>query len=167
MRATCGRAYQSPRVLTARSLRERQRETERRSTAGSLASGLDVPTVRQDDVLRYREAESGAAARARSIRFVEALEDALKVAALDPDTGVRDAERDVTIVAGSRKSDGAARRRELHRVVNEIRQHLRDALAVGANDRCVAGLHEQRDFGARGERTHPARAVGQQIRGRL
>jgi hypothetical protein len=92
-----------------------------------------VPAVHLDQLLADRQAEPGAAGLLRQhvADLVELLEDALVVLGGDADAGVRDRDPQLIVVVPRREADAAARR-ELGRVRQEVREHLPQAIRVGA-----------------------------------
>src|SRR5437763_2472190 len=115
--------------------RYRQREVERRPLS-RLALRPDLSAVRLDDALGDRQAEARAEARG-ALRLPVGVEDVLQILVRDARAGVADDEEHLAVVARGAAGDAAARRRELHRVADEIREHLRDAVVIGVDGRQV------------------------------
>src|SRR4051794_6414237 len=93
--------------------------------------GADRAAVQLDDPPRDREAEAGAAARARRVRTVEALEDAAAVARRDPGPLVDHPELDAPSARDRTDDDLAAVGRVPDGVGDEVPQHLLHPLVVG------------------------------------
>src|SRR5581483_6169360 len=104
----------------------RHREAERGASARSVAFGGDRATVRLYYVLADGQAQACAAAGARGVRLVKALEDTDQFVRGDANAGVRHGDFDERIVRASRDRNQTARRCELHRVREQITEHLRD-----------------------------------------
>src|SRR5437867_882906 len=100
------------------------------SAAGRRVSGPDPALVRLDDRPGDREAEA-AAARARGIGPVEAIEDELALARRDPRPVVVDHHPQVAAGGDRGDSDDAVDRGVLDRVADHVPEHLREAIAVG------------------------------------
>ena len=127
--------------------------------------------MRVDDALHDREAEPGAAvlARGRRVDLIERVEDLGALDRRDPDARVGDANLDllekrreerrarVVVVLLARRDRGlghasvhrdlSALWRELHRVVDEVDEHLTQALGVGGElARDVVGVEHELDL---------------------
>src|SRR5439155_575797 len=100
----------------------------------------DASTVALGDVSDDREPKAGPAlaADARLVDLVEPLEDPADVAGRNADPVVLDRD-DHLVAAGCRAHrDGCATRRELHRVMKKVDEHLAEPLVVAADDRRVS-----------------------------
>src|SRR5205814_7110760 len=92
----------------------------------------DFALVEGDDVLDDREAEPGAAARARArfVDAVEALEDPRPVGLGDPGPGVLDLAPHVPVLR-AHSGANAALLGVLEGVVEQVREHLLEPRAIG------------------------------------
>src|SRR6266540_2268810 len=109
----------------------REVEPERRAAA-EVRGDLDLTAHSSHELAADVEAEAGAADAARQIRIepVELLEDPLVLVDGDPEPFVLDREADPVVVPLESNVDPAAARGVLDGVLDEIRQHLADLLAV-------------------------------------
>src|SRR5215218_11415321 len=117
----------------------------------------DPPAVPADDVARDGQAETGAAAAdAGAVDLVEALEDAGTVRLGDADAVIRDRRSCGISFASDGDTDLPAVGAELHRVVDEVDEHLLEALLVSANRRHAGlDLDGNRDALPVGEQPQP------------
>ena len=136
---------------------DRQSE-EKAASASFLAGHPDLSSVALHQVACDRQAQPGSAAASRSIRFVEALEDARHIPGWNAHARVPHLDQNHRAVAGlpcwrlpaisqdaivpdnlGAHGDVAARRCELDRVVHQIGDDLLGALDVGQHQGQVAG----------------------------
>ena len=89
--------------------------------------------MRLDQAPRDEQAEAEAADRARdrAVSLTETLEDVRQEAGIDAAAGIPHADVDRTIGSLDGHGDGAARRRELHRVSEQVDEHLLEAVRIG------------------------------------
>src|SRR6478672_4668540 len=114
---------------------ERDGEGERRALA-LLGLDADPAAVALDDVPGDRQAEPRAApTHAGAVGLVEALEDAGPVGLRDPDPVVAYGDGDDVTLAPDADHDLAALWAELHGVVDEVHEHLAQAVLVAAHER--------------------------------
>src|SRR5262249_35433308 len=108
-----------------------KRETR---AAADAVLGPDAATVRVDHRSADREAEAGAARRALLARAIELLEHALLFARPQADALIRHRNREPAFGAG-RDRDRAVAPEVLERIVDQVRRHLDDHLAVEPHER--------------------------------
>ncbi len=135
-----------------------QRDGERRPGA-LLRLDADRPAVPLDDVPGDREAEPGAAAaRPGTVDLVEALEDPAAIPTGDPDPVVDDRDLHAPVGLADPHDDVAAVRAELHRVVDEVDDHLAEPLGVPTKMREVGrDVRDQGHAVPLGEQAQPVR----------
>src|SRR5690606_23328470 len=102
------------------------------AAALARALRLDGAAVQLDEVPHDREPEAEPAVRARGggVGLPEALEEPWQRRGADAGAVVADGEPDVAPGVRERDRDPAAARRELHRVRDEVPDHLLEALGV-------------------------------------
>src|SRR5205814_8034997 len=119
----------------------------------------DRSGVGLDETLRDRKAKPDAARPlTRPRQTYERFEDPLAVAGRDTWTVIANLEADVAVVARDRDPDLGSRRRELRRVLDEVREDLLDLHVVELDRRQVL-WDVQADGVTGGHRTHSSRDV--------
>src|SRR5687768_10028841 len=109
-----------------------QREMERAALA-RLALRPNLPAVRLDDAPRDIEAEPEAAAVGLG-RLRKALENGVQVVGGDPAPAVADRKPNPALHRRKAERDFSACLRELHRVADQVREHLEDSIVVEARE---------------------------------
>src|SRR5438445_9336275 len=105
---------------------EREADDERGALALPFALRLDGAAVQLDEVARDREAETEPAVRARErgIGLAEFVEHVREKARRNADAGVRDSQLRVARDGARVDPHGAAARRELDRIRQQVAEHL-------------------------------------------
>src|SRR5436309_2391719 len=131
-----------------------EREDDARPVAHT-AIDPDRPGVRFDEPLRYRKTEPDAArALSRTREANKRLEDAFCVGGGDPRSVIADREPDVAVVAADADADLRACRRELRRVLDQVREDLLDLDVIQLDGRQVFGNLQPHRVPRR-DRAHP------------
>ena len=95
--------------------------------------------MKLDQLATHRQPEAGAAEAPGGIplRLLERKEDPLMVGGVDADAGVGDRHREKVFArpAGEGRDPHLSSRSELHRIADQVVQHLGDAVLVGVGER--------------------------------
>ena len=112
---------------------ERDREPEGGSATGTVAFRGDLAAVVGDDLADDREPEPEAFVQVlrSGVALAKALEHVGEEGRLDAAPGVADGDAELSLLAGHREADGAARRRELDCIREEVHQCLTKSRRVG------------------------------------
>src|SRR6202035_2992265 len=125
-------------------LGHREREVESRSLP-RLAPHPDPTAVCFDDTFGDWQSESGAHALG-AFGLPVRIEDVAEVLLRNPGPGVAHREQHSRVLCLGAEADRAAAWRELHRVPDQVRQHLEDAVAIRVYRRkFFCGLVSKRD----------------------
>ncbi|HEY6895495.1 MAG TPA: hypothetical protein VI258_15075, partial [Rhodanobacteraceae bacterium] len=150
----------APRIRRVNVFRETRGEPER-GAFSNRAGHADPPAHHVDELFRDRQAEPRAAefARRRTVGLHERIEEALLIAFLDADAGVVDEKPQLGLIAiillAHHRQIHFARFGELHRVADEIQQHLPQAhriaremaMHIGIDDRAELQSFRRRALG--------------------
>ena len=113
--------------------RESRRDVKRRPETRAVVGEFDANAVQVGDGLDEREAQTVAFAGAGRVQPDEAAEHAVALRVRDPGTGVRYGTPEPKAVAAQRHGDAGSRPGVADRVLDQVRQHLGEEVAVAAH----------------------------------
>src|SRR5690606_33521196 len=126
---------------------DRQHDRDRRAAALHAVDG-ERAAVQLDKRFRDGKTEARSAARFGELVFhlLERASELLEVTLWDADAGIGDRQPHALSVAGCRYRHATAGRRELHRVAQEVYEHLLERPIVAGHDQTLADVRHQRHF---------------------
>ncbi len=113
--------------------RESRRDVKRRPETRAVVGEFDANAVQVGDGLDEREAQTVAFAGAGRVQPDEAAEHAVALRVRDPGTRVRYGTPEPKAVAAQRHGDAGSRPGVADRVLDQVRQHLGEEVAVAAH----------------------------------